>query len=123
MWTPIISSPAVKERAWQVVDDIANHLANVDSRIAPAHDVSAAEAALLFGYLSLYHRTETRWLETTETFLNDAIGRADQIRRLALYGGLCGLAWILEHLASMVATQGGADERRPGMTIYARTLL
>jgi hypothetical protein len=59
------------------------------------------EEPLLFGYLALAESEDLSWFRRTEASLNVAIESAPGLQsNLALYGGLCGLGWIAQHLAT-----------------------
>ncbi len=99
-WTPLISdSDPLAARAWDAIDAIAESILKRDYG-----DIRAPlyEEALLFGYLAKA-RNDARWLETSVERLNEAIEAAAPVTYCALFGGLCGLGWTVDHLSALLA--------------------
>ena len=99
-WQPILRGDLAR-KADAVIVTIARTLAKAERSLGPKqpcwHDAGPAELALFFGYLAvatsrLEHKVKAvRFLELAVQLFSAQEG-------LALYGGLCGLAWTIRHL-------------------------
>lgn len=106
-WEPILEAGAA-ERAIRVVTAIAHDVANLEPA-GMAHG-RRADLACFFGYLShalgdgRYHELSARWLDAL-------VDGTDAVTlESGLFGGVAGVAWTLEHLRSLGATDSSEPE-------------
>ncbi len=120
-WIPIIPNDSpVSQGAWDAVDMIARSVAAKDypplTQSTRVHQTY--EEPLLFGYLA---RTGGRqeWIDLAISELNNSVETASEFGGgIGLFGGLCGLGWVLEHVSALleespdssIGRTGGADE-------------
>jgi lantibiotic biosynthesis protein len=109
-WAPILTpSSDLARRAMDAAMAVAESVAND----APSQQRDAwrrhCQESLFYAYLARVH-DDPRWIERATTRLNDAInGVAEGLppRSFALYGGLCGLGWVAEHVATILSDACG----------------
>jgi lantibiotic biosynthesis protein len=99
-WQPILRGDLAR-KADAVITTIARTLGKAERSLGPRqaywHDAAPVELALFFGYLAAATgRPEHK--EKAARFLQLAVQLFSAQEGLALYGGLCGLAWIIGHL-------------------------
>jgi lantibiotic biosynthesis protein len=98
-WTPVLSGNAVHQ-ANDAIRSVAEHVSSTISSGLPASQLS--DIALLFGYLSQAYDSETYAVRAVEC-LNLASDRLETAyRRYALYGGITGVAWTMQHVRHLL---------------------
>lgn len=107
-WVPILApgDPYV-DTAWDAVSGIVESIRRRTylhgSNDNPKRDYRPYEEPLLYGYMSLA-TDDICWQDRATESLNEAIDNAHLLaRRLGLFGGLCGLGWVVEHLSNVLA--------------------
>lgn len=106
-WSPILlPSSSVAQLAWDAVHAISEAVYTQDYRKPADSPAGQAphEASLLYGYLACACRG-TNWRDRAIARLNEAINSAASLTNSALFGGLCGLGWTIEHLSRLL-TEG-----------------
>jgi lantibiotic biosynthesis protein len=105
VWVPIVDdSGKLKSAVLASIEAIANDVLDRSSGLSDVtpHLGSYHEEALLFAYIAV-ETHENVWRERAIARLNQAI---QQISRpgqdCALYGGLCGLGWAVEHISALL---------------------
>ena len=111
-WTPILSeSTDLAARAREAMGAISQ--AVLTAEYPPALQRRRHrfyEESLLYGYLGLVS-DDPQWIEHATLRLNGEIERAPELRQhLSLYGGLCGLGWVIEHLSRALAEEPAPPE-------------
>jgi lantibiotic modifying enzyme len=101
-WTPILPPDSLAaSRAHEAIAEFSRAISQGDypPLIAKKFKHRNYEEPILYGYLALAYDT-AEWRELTADHLNTAIESAPSLRNsLALFGGLCGLGWVVEHFA------------------------
>lgn len=107
MWHPILDGSA-KTIAQQTALQIGRF--HAESRCDDLSVEELAGQAVLFGYLASDHEPAT-WTALAEARINAAIDRISQteVLNLALFGGLAGLGWSIEHLRSLLEPNSATD--------------
>jgi hypothetical protein len=109
-WTPILLSSKLADESWRSVYAIAE--AVVRHEYLPSiyrRPGDKCGEALLFGYLALSTNEGGAWVEQTESCSNAAIEDAESLAgSTALYGGLSGLGWTVEHLCRAFGQDEGS---------------
>src|SRR5579863_1551857 len=104
-WIPLLSpGDRLAAPAWDAVNAIAE--AVLSGTYPPMQNSlmqhRSYEEPLLYGYLALALQ-DGRWLDRTSEKLNKAIEAAHYPRgNFGLFGGLCGLGWVVEHLSQVL---------------------
>jgi hypothetical protein len=105
IWTPLIEpSSDLGVRAFAVLEAISN---------SPTTSNSNLDVPLLLAYRALADGNP-RWMKFAVDRLNTAIAGADALystRRFELFGGLCGLGWVTEHVTRQVRHFQGSEGR------------
>ncbi|MBV9762785.1 MAG: lanthionine synthetase C family protein [Acidobacteriaceae bacterium] len=98
-WTAIVPESApLARRVWEAIDGITEAVVESEGDLARPRTVQH-ESALLYGYLGLVRQDPT-WLERAAERLNLAIEDAEELASShALFGGVTGLGWAIEHLS------------------------
>ncbi|MCU1237177.1 MAG: Lanthionine synthetase family protein [Candidatus Solibacter sp.] len=107
MWTPIIDpSSAFGARAAAVLESVTND----------ALASSGLDAPLLLAYRAIAEGNR-QWMKLAVSRLNTAVAGADAMystRRLALFGGLSGLGWVIEHVTRLLQRFEGSTPTGAG---------
>jgi len=112
-WTPVLHGD-LSDRAWTAVDDIADCIFSGDYPEVNVHGRRhrGYENPLLYAYLSL-GKHNSLWADRAVERLNSEIERAPLLgQQFGLFGGLCGLAWVVEHVSDLLgedAAEGPPD--------------
>ncbi len=107
-WIPIIDlSSSLGSRARESIEAIAGDVLSDTTRTSDWSSLSY-EIPLFFGYLEKALMGPT-WGDITER-LNEGIAKAPDSASFALFGGLSGLGWTIEHLSRL----SGSSESHPG---------
>lgn len=102
VWGPILSALEARV-AIKTAADIAVALDSGSE--TESNESELCDRALLFAYLSLV-QPNNGWGERSIALLNSAIERTSttQTVSVALYGGIAGVGWVIEHISSLLLT-------------------
>jgi hypothetical protein len=99
VWAPLITSASVVSDAWVAIEGVAHASVHDDYDQRRRRD---EDHALFYAYLAAARCDESWAVRATER-LNATIDRAaSEHPRLALYAGLCGLGWTVEHVPRLL---------------------
>lgn len=108
-WSPILA--ARDDLACRAKDAVEAIAASINTRSFTGNlRPTGWEEALLYGYLAITHRDE-RWAEEAANHLNSEVALPPWY--FGLYGGLCGMGWVMEHLSSRLDFEAGEDSDGP----------
>jgi lantibiotic modifying enzyme len=110
-WSPILEGPD-RDRALEVVGDIAAALRDPDNPWVKETSMAGGQAgvALFYTYKALCDDSDED-AETALTYIEQALERATQnVQDPALYGGLTGVAWVVQHLKDRLLDPEDVEE-------------
>jgi lantibiotic biosynthesis protein len=96
-WVPILTSSSGATAAWAGIDAVVQAIVAGDYELPKGRGDADA---LLFAYLAAARSDESLAVRATDR-LNATIAQAPS-HWLGLYGGLCGLAWTVEHVSHLL---------------------
>ncbi|MBL8953102.1 MAG: lanthionine synthetase C family protein [Myxococcaceae bacterium] len=103
-WQPLVTERAERDRVIAELGRLADALARVEVDDAPLR----AEVALALHYAEEV-LPERGYRDAAMAQLSQAIDASSTAPSLALYGGVAGLAWVVEHLTEPEASQSEED--------------
>ncbi len=110
-WRPLLEGE-LAARAEDAVRAIAEALSDPSTPGMSAGRMGHEGIALFYGYLSLTEACGERHAERADQLLEQAVANLANVpMRPALYGGFTGVAWVTDHLDSMLG-EGDADDDR-----------
>ncbi len=119
-WSPIIpSSSPTGMLAWDSIHAITDAIVELSCSVSPHEDRKHPkhEEALLYGYLAM-SQSDSKWALRSTDRLNDCIDGVRGVQhRLALFGGLCGLGWSVEHLGTRLVSLCNSDDEPDSPTM------
>ena len=111
-WVALIpASHEMAADAWQSINAILKDVVEQRylSLVLPWKH-SPYEDAILFEYMALGTANPVWWQRCTDR-LNNTIGQSSQqVARLALFDGLCGLGWTVEHISQVLNEQASKTQ-------------
>lgn len=111
MWVTLLDGET-GEMAMKAAVGIASELAEGQPGDVPVGLLHGH--ALLFAYMAML-TPSAGWDDRAERWLNSAVERASDSRavNLALFDGLCGLGWTVEHISRLFASADNHEEQDP----------
>jgi hypothetical protein len=107
-WTPLLTGDLAL-RARHAASAVAH---DIDRRHDAVSQRAFADMALVFGELAHAEQSDA-WLDKTNNCLNRVVEQvsAGLVPRWGLHGGLCGVAWTITHLSSVLRAESTAADR------------
>lgn len=112
MWQPILD-PEDRQSCWNAVEEIERALLEAvaeapDADVNPNLGAGLAGRALFFAYFDAVREDEEAGDQAVELIGRSIEALSHQTLLPSLYGGFCGVGWVVEHLTREL--YGGADD-------------
>ena len=108
-WAPLLSGD-VAQRAAALVVQIAVYQQRLSKE--GLSEIELSEQALLFAYTAL-QTGKLEWWDAMQESLALSVAGQISSSSVALYGGMCDVAWIVQHLLHLTSSQGGTEDSDP----------